>query len=182
MTLYKNSRIGYYGKNNVYKVNLLLQFFIFLLFLLWLHLCQKDQEPSEHLRWSSFRDQKEMFWKILDEPIICVICLLLHIYIFIYLFIYILVFIAIDKNHKYLQLLPKCNQLHHYVIIKGATKFYFMRHPRVVIILFKRVYTSQYFISVLLENYCLVFLWFLYFLSTVRFEFDVIFINLITYV
>ena len=98
----KNSRIGYYGKNNVYKVHLLLQFFIFLLFLLWLHLCQTDQEPSQHLRWSSFRDQKEMFWKILDEPIICVIYLLLRIYIFIYLFVYILVFIAIDKNHKYL--------------------------------------------------------------------------------
>ena len=43
-------------------------------------------------------------------------------------------------------------------LVKGATKFYFMRYPRVVIILFKPVYVSQYFISVLLENYCFVFL------------------------
>ena len=31
-----------------------------------------------------------------------------------------------------------------------------------VINLFKRIYINQYFISVLLENYCFVFLWFLF--------------------
>ena len=50
---------------------------------------------------------------------------------------------------------------HFKINIKGATKFYFMRYPCVVIILFKRVYIRQYFISVLLENYCFVFLCFL---------------------
>ena len=59
---------------------------------------------------------------------------------------------------------------------KGTTKFYFVGYLRVVIVLFKRDYISQYFISALLEGYRFVFLCFL------CFEFDVIFINLITYV
>ena len=69
-----------------------------------------------------------------------------------------------------------------YFIFKGATKFYFMQYLRVVIVLFKRVYISQYFISVLLENYSFVFLCFLRFLSALCFQFDVIFVNLLIYV
>ena len=60
--------------------------------------------------------------------------------------------------------------------MKGTTKFYFMWYPSVVIILFKRVYIRQYFISALLENYCFVFLCFL---SALCFKFVVTFINLI---
>ena len=63
---------------------------------------------------------------------------------------------------------------------KGAMNLFFKRYPRVAIILFKRVYINQYFISLLFENHCFVFLCFLYFLSALCFELNVIFINLTT--
>lgn len=43
----KNSGNGFYGKHNAYKVNLLLQLFLFQLFVLWLHICQRRiKNPS----------------------------------------------------------------------------------------------------------------------------------------
>ena len=56
-----------------------------------------------------------------------------------------------------------------------------MHYSIVVIILFKQVYISLYFIPILLENLCFVFLYFLCFLFAMCFGFDVIFIDLITF-
>ena len=83
---------------------------------------------------------------------------------------------AFDNEQDSLNFLNILNNWH--LNIKGATKFYFMQYPCVVIILFNRVYIRQYFIFVLLENYCFIFLCFL---SALYFKFVVIFINLITY-
>ena len=63
---------------------------------------------------------------------------------------------------------------------KGAMSLFFKQYLRVVIILFKRVYINQYFISLLSENHCFAFLSFLCFLSCLCFEFNVIFTNLTT--
>ena len=83
------------------------------------------------------------------------------------------VFIIKSKNFKDFLKFP--DFLRSY--LKGATKFYFMWYLRVVIILYKRACISQYFISALLENYCFIFL---SFLPALCFEFNFIFINLIT--
>ena len=65
-------------------------------------------------------------------------------------------------------------------IFKGATKLHFMHYLRMAIILFNTGSVSLLFLPILLENCCFLFLPFLFSLPILC-EFDIIFINFITF-
>lgn len=124
----KNSGNGFYGKHNAYKVNLLLQLFLFQLFVLWLHICQRRIKNPSNI-WSgalSGTERALLYLRCFADPRF--VNFMYYLFTFIYLLIHLLIYLHICIYRYWLKSLvfaaiKKMQSISHYHVINKTRSF-----------------------------------------------------------